>query len=142
MKQRRARTLYYGLLCVFVVYESAAAAESSTWSEVAEEIAAQISLAESLYQEDKPTEARRAVSQAYFGVFEDKKMEAAMRIELGAKYTYQVEQQFGALRKAIRVQADKETVQGLAQGIRETVMRDARTLDQANIPLEVFEVNQ
>ena len=65
-----------------------------------------------------------------------------MRIELGAKHTYQVEQQFGALRKAIRTQADKQTVQRLAQDIRESVTRDARALDQANIPMEVFEVKQ
>jgi len=131
-----------GLLCLFVFCGSAAAAGTSTWSQVAEEISAQISLVESLYQEGKPKEAGHAVTQAYFGVFEDKKMEAAMRIELGAEHTYQVEQQFGALRKAIRAQADKQTVQGLAQGIREAVTRDARALDQANIPMEVFEVNQ
>ena len=127
--------VYYGLLCRFAFHGSAAVAESSSWSQVAEEIAAQISLAESLYQEDKPTKARHAVTQAYFGVFADRKMEAAMRIELGAKHTYQVEQQFGALRKAIRAQADQQTVQGLAQAIRESVMGDAKTLDQANIPL-------
>jgi len=108
---------------------------------VAEEIVAQITKAESLYQEGKPADAGHAVTQAYFGVFEDRKMEAAMRTELGAKHTYQVEQQFGALRKAIRRQADKQVVQELAQDIRESVVRDARALDQANIPMEVFEVN-
>ena len=99
-----------------------------------------INNAELLYREGKPTEAGQAVTQAYFGVFEDKKMEAAMRIELGAKHTYQVEKQFGALRKAIRREADAKTIQQLAQGIRESVVNDARTLDQANIPMEVFEV--
>ena len=73
MKQRRARMVYYGLLCRFAFHGSAAVAESSSWSQVAEEIAAQISLAESLYQEDKPTKARHAVTQAYFGVFADRK---------------------------------------------------------------------
>ena len=101
---------------------------------------AHIDNAESLYQEGKPTEAGQAVTQAYFGVFEDRKMEAAMRIELGARYTYQVEKQFGALRKAIRQEADRETIQQLAQAIRESVVNDARALDQANIPLEVFVV--
>jgi hypothetical protein len=142
MKQRRAVKFRSCLMCLFAFCGSAALAEPSAWSQVAGEIAAHISLAESLYQEGKPKEAGHAVTQAYFGVFEDRKMEAAMRIELGAEHTYQVEQQFGALRKAIRTQADKQTVQGLAQGIRESVTRDARALDQANIPMEVFEVNQ
>jgi len=131
-----------GLMCLFVFCENASMAETSAWSQVAEEIVGHINMAESLYQEGKPTEAGHAVINAYFGVFEDRKMEAAMRIELGAKHTYQVEQQFGALRKAIRLQTDKQTVQRLAQGIRESVTRDARALDKANIPMEVFEVKQ
>jgi hypothetical protein len=142
IKQHRAMAVRSGLLCLFLFSGHSSAAETSAWSQVAEEIAAHINLAESLYQEGKPKEAGHAVTQAYFGVFEDRKMEAAMRIELGASHTYQVEQQFGALRKAIRAQADERTVQGLAQGIRESVTRDARALDQANIPMEVFEVNK
>ena len=63
-------------------------------------------------------------------------------MELGAKHTYEVEQQFGALRKAIRTQADTQTVRELAQGIRESVTRDAGVLDRANIPMEVFKVKQ
>lgn len=118
-----------------------ASAETSTWSQVSEEVVAHINEAESLYREGKPTEAGHAVIQAYFGVFEDRKMEAAMRLELGAKHTYEVEQQFGALRKAIRREADEQTVQALAQGIRDSVVRDARVLDEANIPMHVFEVN-
>jgi nicotinamide mononucleotide (NMN) deamidase PncC len=140
MKQRQALTVRCGLLCLMVACLNASASEISTWSQVAEEIAARITLAESLYQNDKQNEAGQAVTQAYFGVFEDRKMEAAMRMELGAKHTYQVEKQFGALRKAIRQQADRQTVQTLAQGIREAVVRDARVLDQANIPMQVFEI--
>jgi hypothetical protein len=117
------------------------AAESSHWSQVAREIVARIAAAESLYQDGKPTEAGHAVIEAYFGIFEDRKMEAAMRTQLGATHTYQVEQQFGALRTAIRQQADKQRVQELARKIRDSVLRDARTLDQARVPMQVFEVN-
>jgi len=130
-----------GVLCFVVSCGNASASETTGWSQVAEAIVTRITTAETLYQGGKPTEAGHAVVEAYFGVFEDKKMEAAMRIELGAKHTYQVEQQFGALRKAIRQQADMATIQALAQGIRESVVRDARALDEANIPMEVFKVN-
>ena len=140
MRQRQAVTILGCLLCLFAFSGSASAAEAANWSQVAGEIVAHIDNAESLYREGKPTEAGQAVIQAYFGVFEDKKMEAAMRIELGAKHTYQVEKQFGALRKAIRREADRETIQQLAQGIRESVVNDALALDQANIPMQVFEV--
>jgi hypothetical protein len=142
LKRQRALMLQQGMLCLWVFCGSTAVAETTTWAQVAEEIAAHVTQAESLYQEGKPREASHAVTRAYFGVFEDRKMEAAMRIELGASHTYQVEQQFGALRKAIRTQADQQTIQELAQAIRESATRDARALDQANIPMEVFEVNQ
>jgi hypothetical protein len=140
MKQRRTVLIRFGLMCLFVFCGSFAVAEPSNWSRVAEEIVTHISLAETLYQEGKSTEANHAVIQAYFGVFEDRKMEAAMRMELGANHTYEVEQQFGALRKAIRMQADRRAIAGLVQDIRESVTRDARALDQAHIPMEVFEV--
>lgn len=140
LKGRRATTIQCCLLCLFAISGSACAGETASWSQIAWEIVAHIDDAESLYQEGKPTEASQAVNQAYFGVFEDKKMEAAMRIELGAKHTYQVEKQFGALRKAIRRKVDRETIQQLAEGIRRSIVNDARALDQANIPLTVFEV--
>jgi hypothetical protein len=140
MKQRRVVTILGCLLCLFAFSGIIYAADAALWSQVAGEIVAHIDSAESLYREGKPTEAGQAVTQAYFGVFEDKKMEAAMRIELGAKHTYQVEKQFGALRKAIRREADRETIQQLAQGIRESVVNDALALDQADIPMQVFEV--
>lgn len=130
-----------GLLYFLVLCGSALASAAASWSQVAEEIVAHIGEAESLYQDGRTTEAGRAVVAAYFGVFEDSKMEAAMRIELGARHTYQVEQQFGDLRKAIRQQAGVQTIRTLGQGIREAVVRDAQALDKANIPMHVFEVN-
>ena len=141
MKTWRFLPSWFGSVCFLVFCGNALAAETTNWSQVAEVIVTHITTAETLYQGGKAAEAGRSVVQAYFGVFEDRKMEAAMRTELGAKHTYQVEQQFGALRKAIRQQADMETIQTLAQGIRESVVRDARALDEANIPMEVFEVN-
>ena len=121
---------------------SGALAEPDTWSRVAGEIVTHINMAESMYREGKPTEAGHEVIEAYFGVFEDRKMEAAMRIELGAKHTYEVEQQFGALRKAIRSGADQQTVESLARGIRAAVVHDARALDEAAVPMDVFGTGQ
>lgn len=140
-QQRGRASFRAGLLCLLTFAGTGADAGTVTWSDVAEEIIAHIDRAESLYQDGKPTEAGREVIQAYFGVFEDRKMEAAMRVELGARHTYEVEQQFGALRKAIRGEADRQTVQALAQGIRESVVRDARALDQAKISMDVYGTN-
>lgn len=141
MNQRCALSFRSGLLCLLAFNGTNSVAGTSNWSQVAVEIVAQIDQAESLYRQGEQTEAARAVTRAYFGIFEDRKMEAAMRMELGAKHTYQVEQQFGALRKAIRGDADEPTVQELARGLRESVARDARALDEAQIPMDVFGTN-
>jgi fumarate hydratase class II/high-affinity iron transporter len=69
-------------------------------------------------------------------------MEAAMRMELGAKHTYRVERLFGDLRKSIRSGGNGGQVSAIAESVRVAMRRDAALLDRAGIPLEVFKVNQ
>lgn len=117
-------------------------AEPAGWLAVAEAVVEHIDAAEQSYLAGDAKQAKRSVVSAYFGVFEDRKMEAAMRMELGAKHTYQVERLFGDLRKAIQKGQDAADVNAIAESIRVAMRRDAEKLDQAGIPLEVFQVNQ
>ena len=112
------------------------------WKGVAEEVVAHIDAAETAYRAGDQKQANRSIISAYFGVFEDRKMEAAMRLELGAKHTYLVEKQFANMRKAIRKDAGEASVAAIAQSIREAMRRDAARLDEAGIPLDVFKVKQ
>lgn len=117
-------------------------ANDKVWAPVAEQIILHIESAESHYQAGDLLTAKQFIIKAYFGVFEDRKMEAAMRQELGSKHTYQVERLFGNLRKAMTRGADAAEVTAIVESIR-TEMRDgAIKLDQAGIPLNVFRVNQ
>jgi len=117
-------------------------ANDKVWAPVAEQIILHIESAESHYQAGHLLTAKQFIIKAYFGVFEDRKMEAAMRQELGSKHTYQVERLFGNLRKAMTRGADATEVTAIVESIR-TEMRDGATkLDQAGIPLNVFRVNQ
>lgn len=121
---------------------SSAIANESYWSDIGQNITSHIDNAESLYAGGDSKGAKRAVIQAYFGEFEDRKMEAAMRTELGAKHTYKVERLFGDLRKAITTGADQAVIADLAMAIRTAIKRDALALDKAGIPPDVFKVNQ
>lgn len=112
----------------------------AVWQPVAEEIVAIIDKAESQYQAGDVDAARRAVVEAYFGVFESRKMEAAMRITIGAQHTYMVEKLFGDMRKAIKNGESADAVHDIAENIRQAVRRDAVVLDEAGVPAEVFEV--
>ncbi|MCW8891284.1 MAG: hypothetical protein OQL20_11560 [Sedimenticola sp.] len=130
------------LLLVMVMLSLGALAAEANWQAVAEEVIVHINQAEKAYLAGEQKQAKREVVSAYFGVFEDRKMEAAMRMELGAKHTYLVEKQFGTLRKAIQKDAGADEIAQIAEAIRVAMRRDARLLDQAGIPLEVFKVNQ
>ena len=130
------------IVAVLVITETAKSEESPVWQPLAEKIVGFIDEAEVRYQEGDAKAAQRAVVEAYFGVFEDRKMEAAMRTTIGAKHTYLVEKQFGSMRKAIKNRESPDIVNEIAEGIRQAMRRDAKVLDEADIPTGVFRVNQ
>ena len=112
-----------------------------TWRDVALQVNAELARAETLFFRGDKAGAKKAVMEAYFGVFETEKMEAAMRTELGAKYTYRVERRFGAIRKAIK-KDDGDAVRKISRSLRKTLEEDAAKLEAASIPRQVFKVNQ
>jgi len=130
------------ILVLLLTNSTSAADNSEYWSSLANEISVLISKAEQHYKQGEQSEAKRTVVKAYFGVFEDKKMEAAMRVELGASYTYKVEKKFGTMRKLISKKAPYVEIKTLAEHIVKTINSDAKKLDKAGIPPEVFAVNQ
>ena len=133
------------LILFFILGISASHASEQAglhWQEIAKRIDEQVTQAETLYRQGKPQEARSTVVKAYFAEFEDSKMEAAMRMEIGAKHTWKVEKLFGRMRKAIKQNAAQEDIAALAEEIRSAIRRDAALLDKAGITPEVFEVNR
>ena len=139
----RRHSIQPGLLFVFLFTSFLAHAQNNDhWQQVASQINSSITQAEQHYAAGKVRDARSAVVQAYFKRFEDSKMEAAMRMELGAKHTWQVEKSFGHLRKAIKTGAAAKEITALAEEIRGTITADAQKLDAAGISAQVFEVNQ
>ncbi|MBT7498650.1 MAG: hypothetical protein HN639_03755 [Candidatus Thioglobus sp.] len=120
----------------FLMIQTGAMAES--WTSMANDIVMQINSAEKLYIEGKSKEANREIIKAYFGTFEDKKMEAAVRVTIGSKHAWKVERLFGKMRKLIKKSASKEDVGAIANKIRHAVVRDAKVLEEKKIPLEVF----
>ncbi len=109
------------------------------WIDMAEEVVVRIDDAESLYLSGDSKEAGRAVVQAYFGIFEDKKMEAAIRTTLGSKHAWKVERLFGKMRKLIKRDASVEELKAAAARVREAVRRDSLVLEEKDIPLAVFD---
>jgi len=131
------------LLAVSLCFVFANGANASThWANLAESIVVSVQAAQNAHQKGDTQGAKRAVVEAYFGIFEGAKMEAAMRITRGAKYTYKVERLFGKLRKLVASDASKDEISDLATSLIEVIRQDAHLLDAAEIPPEVFKVNQ
>ena len=111
------------------------------WSGIADAISGQIAKAEALALDGKADEAKTAVTEAYFGLFETGKMEAALRKEVGSKHAYAREKQFGDLRKLVTRGSPAE-IRELAAALRAGLAEDGKALDAANVSPDVFAVNQ
>jgi len=135
------RTLMSSLLVGVLSFSSFVVMSAESWVGVAKDITTVIESSVKLHREEK-SEAKRKVIEAYFGIFESEKFEAAMRQEMGSKYTYQVERKFGALRKAMKKEVPIVEIEGIAEDIITTITKDAKKLDEVGIPINVFAVNQ
>jgi high-affinity iron transporter len=129
------------LAVMLAVAGSALAADQTHWSRLAAAIAAEIAEAEAKALAGQADESKKAVTAAYFGGFETSKMEAALRKELGAKYAFAREKQFGDLRKLVSKGAPDE-IRLLAAALRAGLLEDGKALDAARISPDVFAVNQ
>ncbi len=111
------------------------------WRATAQRVAAAIDDVQAKFAAGDTAAARSALTEAYFGRFEDSKMEAAIRKEIGGSRAVEVEGMFGNMRKAIKAK-DAETVQQTADSLRQALAEDAKALDAAGVPAEVYEVNR
>lgn len=136
---RSKHWLIGGMLLAFT---ATLAAAEAVWRPVADQVVERLEQAANQYEQGETKTARRAVMQAYFGVFESEKMEAAMRVHLGGSHTYMVERQFGKLRKAIQGGAPQAEVDERVAKLAEALRRDAGKLDDKGVSREVFRVNQ
>ena len=116
---------------------SAAAAEFR-WAGVAEEVAGQLEQAVAANKAGTADRARQAVLTAYFGLFEDRKMEAAIRKELGQAHTVDLEDRFNALRKAVGGAAAPATVAAQAAELSAMLRKDGFALDALGVPEQVY----
>ncbi|GAB4355776.1 MAG: hypothetical protein Kow006_22430 [Gammaproteobacteria bacterium] len=125
-----------------LLWSAGAGADQGYWVGVAGEIESTLGQALARYRDHDSNAAKRLITKAYFGLFEGRKMEAAMRMEQGARHTFKVERRFGELRKAIK---RGEAPGQLSERIDELVDRlreDAAALDRAGITPEVFRTGQ
>lgn len=119
----------------------AALADGGHWQTKAEDVGKAVTAAEAVFAKGDLDAAKRAVTEAYFGHFEDTKLEGAIRKHIGAKRAADVERMFATMRKAMTA-GDAAQVKAVAQGLRDAMTTDAKILDDAKVSPDVYEVNQ
>ena len=102
------------------------------WAGIAEEVCAEVSKVETLAKAGKIEDAKAAFHTAYFGTFEEKKMEIAERSNFGIAHTADVEEMFNNLRKAASKPGTGD-VPALAETLRKQLRKDGKALDAAKV---------
>lgn len=131
------------LLALVLVSGAAATARAEagtfSWTAVAEETIAALDEAAQYHAAGDITQCKRAITRAYFGVFEDRKMEAALRKMMGQSHIFMVERQFSTLRRTAPTASPAEFGDVVAS-LSEQLRADARQLDALGVPQEVYDV--
>ncbi len=71
------------------------------------------------YVDGNNSEARKITQEAYFGHFEN--LEAGIRINLGQKKSYDMEKQFGDIRKAIKAEKPLNEIQAMIDNLNSEI---------------------
>lgn len=120
------RSLSILLIVVFIAVPSWAG--SGSWQQVAQDIETILNQAVAAYQEGRPAEAKELVSQAYFGPFEEKGMETAVRLNISARRAFEVEYGFTEIKQLIDAGAPVAEVKAAAALVIAMVYEDAGKL--------------
>ena len=135
----RARQSCWGAMLALGLFAAgAAAAAEFRWAAVAEEVVGQLERGLAAAKAGDTDRARQAVLTAYFGLFEDRKMEGAIRKELGQAHTVDVEDRFNALRKAVGVKPLPDDLAARVAELGAMLRKDAGLLDAAGVPEQVY----
>jgi len=134
-----ARAGWMSAAVVAVMVAGGAGAAEFRWSGVAEETVGRLESALAAYRAGQPNEAKQAVIDAYFGSFEDRKFEAALRKEIGQQHITEVEGGFNAIRKGIGSGAPPDELAGIVARLAETLRADAKLLEARGVPEQVYE---
>lgn len=123
----------FGLLLVFSTAALAAETSSFPWPDVTHEISRLLNDAQSAYAAKDPERAKDLLSEAYFGAFEERGMEIAIRQQISAHHARELEKMFSKIRQAIGGAEPPERLRQEIAALIEALDHDARELVRLGI---------
>ncbi|KIL96667.1 hypothetical protein CCC_01930 [Paramagnetospirillum magnetotacticum MS-1] len=121
-----------GMCTALLLVSASAWAAGGYWAGIAGEVCTEVTKVETFAKAGKIEDAKAAFHTAYFGTFEEKKMEIAERSNFGISHTADVEEMFNNLRKAASKPGTGD-VSALAETLRRELRQDGKALDAAKV---------
>ncbi|OEJ68080.1 hypothetical protein BEN30_07425 [Magnetovibrio blakemorei] len=134
-----------GVVCVLAlslpsgVRADTVSSEAGYWRGVATEVSAVFDEMIEAVRRGDDKAAKRSQTRAYFGVFEDRKMEAAIRKTFGQARAYEIESGFSQVRRLIG-KGSTDEIQDARDALVGLIEHDAVALDQAGVSKDVYDV--
>lgn len=117
------------LVFILLLALPAATAQAASWRGVVTEIEKRLDQAVALYAGGKAEAAKDAVNQGYFGFYEEKGMESAVRLHIAAKRAATQEFAFSELKLRMSKGAPVDEVRAVQQKLLADLKADAVILD-------------
>lgn len=105
---------------------------TQVWLTVATEIRINLEKVLSSYEDDQPDKAKSYIVDAYFGVFEEKKMEHAIKENISTERAHEVESMFGDIRKA-----HLSEIESKIKELTDALDKEAEKLDDMGVMQEL-----
>ena len=121
--------------CLLLSFAAVAAEPGSGWRGVAAQVSDAVTQAERQAAGGDTSAGLDTLTDAYFGRFEESRMEIAVRQSISAQRAAEVEGMFGTLRKAMRA-GDRAAVAGEAERLRRALTEDGARLDADGVKPE------
>ncbi|MFZ5968431.1 MAG: FTR1 family iron permease [Bacillota bacterium] len=119
------------LILVFYLFSFNVYAATS-WNEVVNEIDEILVQAVAIYEKGDIELAVQKVNDGYFGPYEGKQMEKAVRLSISSKYNAEIEYMFRSMKKAMKKDSSVEEVNALKEELVEKLYQAAKEMDKAS----------
>src|SRR3990172_6352073 len=103
-------------------------AEGVDWNSTAQRIEEVLNSSMESYKDGRVDEAKKAVTDAYFNLFEGEGMETAVRVYLSEQRVYELEAMFRNIRNAITARTPVADVAGKVDSLVSALREDAERL--------------
>lgn len=115
------------------------AGDNGYWQGVAAELTSLFDLTAEVAQNGDAKAAKRHLTEAYFGVFEGRKMEAAIRKTFGKDRAYEIERGFADARRLIKTGSGAD-IRAAFDALAKMIVQDGAVLDAKQVSKDVYDV--